>query len=184
METHPNNETTYYDVRNNMLYDTELENAKRFYYLRKTCFRGMLRYNKHGKFNIPYGKYKTINYSDLKNKDYETLLKRTEVLEKGFEYVFKNYNNSNNFMFLDPPYDSEFTDYGYCSFGKEEHKKLAECFKNTDTKCLMVIGKTKFIEELYDGYVVEEYQKNYRFKIHSGRVGNEINNMHLVIKNY
>lgn len=27
-------------------------------------------------------------------------------------------------MFLDPPYDSEFTDYGYCSFGKEEHKLL------------------------------------------------------------
>ena len=48
----------------------------------------------------------------------------------------------------------------------------------------MIIGKTKFIEELYDGYVVEEYKKNYRFKIHSGRVGNEINNMHLVIKNY
>ena len=25
-----------------------------------------------------------------------------------------------NFMFLDPPYDSEFTDYNYCSFGKED----------------------------------------------------------------
>ena len=50
------------------------------------------------------------------------------AIKSGFEYVLKNYNNSNNFMFLDPPYDSEFTDYGYCSFGKEEHKKLAECY--------------------------------------------------------
>jgi len=48
---------------------------------------------------------------------------------KIFSYIFENYNNSNNFMFLDPPYDSEFTNYGYCSFGKDEHKSLAECFK-------------------------------------------------------
>jgi DNA adenine methylase len=33
----------------------------------------MLRYNSNGGFNIPYGKYKTINYEDLKNKEYENL---------------------------------------------------------------------------------------------------------------
>jgi DNA adenine methylase len=66
----------------------------------------MLRYNKNSKFNIPFGRYKTINYNDLKNKD--------------FEYIFENYNDENNFIFLDPPYDSEFTDYGYCQFGKNK----------------------------------------------------------------
>lgn len=55
MESHPNDETTYYQVRDKMDYSIPIENAKRFYYLRKTCFRGMLRYNKDGKFNIPYG---------------------------------------------------------------------------------------------------------------------------------
>ena len=84
-------------------------------------------------------------------------------------------------MFLDPPYDSEFTDYGYCSFGKEEHEKLAECFKNTKIKCLMIIGKTDFISNLYKDYIVDEYDKKYRFKLHSGRVGNEINTKHLII---
>ena len=72
-------------------------------------------------------------------------------------------------MFLDPPYDSEFTNYGYCSFGKEEHTKLADYFKNTDIKCLMIIGKTPFIEELYKDYV-GEYDKKYRFKLHSTMV--------------
>lgn len=184
MEQHPNEEEVYYDIRNNMNTDTVEENAKRFYYLRKTCFRGMMRYNKDGKFNIPFGRYKTLNYEDLKNKEYEKLLKRTTVLNESFEYIFKNYNDNTNFMFLDPPYDSEFTDYGYCSFGKDEQRKLAEYFKNTDIKCLMVIGKTDFIEELYEDYIVEEYEKKYKFKIHSGRVGDEINNKHLVIKNY
>ena len=87
-------------------------------------------------------------------------------------------------MFLDPPYDSEFTDYGYCKFGKEEHKKLADLFKSTSIKCLLVIGKTDFIVSLYKDYIVDEYDKKYRFKLHSGRVGDEINTKHLIIKNY
>lgn len=183
MNHHKNDEETYYKVRS---YDNSkvLDNAKRFYYLRKTCFRGMLRYNKKGKFNIPYGRYKNYNYEDLKNKEYEKLLKRTDILNGSFENVFEKYNSSDNFMFLDPPYDSEFTDYGYCMFGKEEQKKLAQCFKNTKIKCLMIIGKTSFIQELYKDYIVDEYDKKYRFKLHSGRVGDEINTKHLVIKNY
>lgn len=184
MEQTPNDDTTYYKVRDEMVISNSLDNAKRFYYQRKTCFRGMLRYNKNGKFNIPFGRYKTINYSELQNKDYETLLARTSVLRKSFEYVFENYNDENNFMFLDPPYDSEFTDYGYCQFGKREQETLAKCFKETKIKCLMVIGKTKFIEDLYKDYIVDEYDKKYRFKLYDGRVGDEINTKHLVIKNF
>jgi DNA adenine methylase len=183
MEEHPNESDTYYEVRN-MKPSSPIENAKRFYYLRKTCFRGMLRYNKKGEFNIPFGKYKTINYSDLKNKEYEDVFQTTTIKNAGFETIFREYNNENNFMFLDPPYDSEFTDYGYCKFGKEEHIKLAALFKETKIKCLMVIGKTPFIEELYKDYIVEEYDKKYKFKLYEGRIGSEIDAKHLVIKNY
>jgi len=52
-----------------------------------------------GKFNIPFRKYKTINYKDLKNNQYEKLLKKTEIFNKSFEYVFFKYNDKNNFMF-------------------------------------------------------------------------------------
>ena len=184
MKEHPNEPEVYYNVRDKMEIKSDLDRAKRFYYQRKTCFRGMLRYNKQGKFNIPFGRYKTCNYEDLKNKNYETLLTNTDILNTGFEEIFSKYNDEHNFMFLDPPYDSEFTDYGYCKFGKEEHIKLAECFKKTKNKCLMVIGKTDFIVDLYKDYIVDEYDKKYKFKIHSNRVGNEINTIHLVIKNY
>jgi DNA adenine methylase len=180
----PNDEATYYNVRDVMEIQSELDIAKRFYYQRKTCFRGMLRYNKDNKFNIPYGRYKTINYTELLNKEYETLLHRTEIYNSKFEVIFEKYNDEKNFMFLDPPYDSEFTDYGYCKFDKEEHIKLANLFKSTKIKCLMIIGKTKFIEELYDGYIVEEYDKKYKFKLYNNRIGDEINTKHLVIKNY
>lgn len=183
MSKHPNEEETYYKVRS---YKPEnvLENAQRFYYLRKTCFRGMLRYNNKGEFNIPFGRYKTYNFDDILNPQYEELLKNTEIYNTSFEEIFDNYNSTENFMFLDPPYDSEFTDYGYCSFGRDEQIKLANCFKQTEIRCLMIIGKTPFIEELYKDYIVDEYDKKYRFKLHSGRIGDEINTKHLIIKNY
>ena len=184
MINNPNDEETYYNIRDEMVICDALDNAKRFYYQRKTCFRGMSRYNKQGKFNIPFGRYKSINYSELENVEYATLLSKTEVLHKSFEYIFENYNDETNFMFLDPPYDSEFTDYGYCQFGKEEQIKLAKLFKETKIKCLMIIGKTKFIEELYKDYIVDEYEKKYKFKLYAGRVGSEINTKHLIIKNY
>lgn len=184
MKDNKNTEDNYYKIRDDMEIKTSLDNAKRFFYLRKTCYRGMLRYNKNGKFNIPFGRYKTYNYDILLDKNYEKILKTTEIYNKGFEYIFKNYNDNKNFMFLDPPYDSEFTDYGYCSFGKKEHKKLAKYFKKTKIRCLMIIGKTKFIKNLYKDYIVDEYDKKYRFKLHSNRIGDEIDNKHLIIKNY
>jgi DNA adenine methylase len=184
MANNPNDEETYYKVRDEMSINEELDSAKQFYYQRKTCFRGMLRYNKQGKFNIPFGRYKSINYEDLKNKAYEELLSRTEILNEGFEKLFDKYDDENNFMFLDPPYDSKFTDYGYCEFAKKEQERLADCFKKTKIKCLMIIGKTKFIEDLYKDFIVGEYDKKYKFKLYDNRVGNEINTKHLIIKNY
>jgi len=183
MKENPNNEETYYNVRKNQA-NSVLCNAKKFYYLRKTCFRGMLRYNKKGEFNTAFGRYKNFNFEEIKDKNYEELLGRTEIYNKSFEYIFEKYNDKNNFMFLDPPYDSEFTNYGYCAFGKEEQEKLAKCFKQTKIKCLMIIGKTPLIQKLYQDYIVDEYDKKYRFKLHSGRIGDEINTKHLIIKNY
>ena len=184
MKENKNDSETYYKIRDSFKINCDLDSAKRFYYQRKTCFRGMMRYNKSGKFNIPFGRYKTINFDELLDPRYYQLLKRTEIFNKPFSFIFENYNDEGNFCFLDPPYDCEFTDYGYCKFNKEAHIELANYFKTTKIRCLMVIGKTDFISELYSGYIVDEYSKNYKFKLHSGRVGDEINKIHLVIKNY
>lgn len=182
MNEHPNEEAEYYRVRDEFNPVTETDAACKFYYERKTCYRGMLRYNKKGKFNIPFGRYKKVEVGNLAT--YEPLLQRTTILCAPFETVFAQYNDPENFVFLDPPYDSVFTDYGYCSFTKEHHQRLAECFKTTRNKCLMVIGKTDFIVDLYRDYIVDEFDKKYAFKLHSGRVGNEINTKHLIIMNY
>ena len=182
MTRHDNNEEIYLQIRDNMEINSPLDKAKRFYYLRKTCFRGMSVYDKNGNFNVSFNYRGKCNFTNLKNEKYVDILKNTIILNSGFEYVFENYNDSNNFMFLDPPYDCKITNYGYCAFGKEEHRKLAECFKTTNIRCLLVIGKTDFIEELYDGYIVEEYGKIYDFNAIEDIKKKEI--IHLIIKNF
>jgi DNA adenine methylase len=162
----------------------DIDKAAQFYYLRKTCFRGMLRYNANGGFNVPWGKYKTVNFNELKNEKYSDLLSRTDIMLGDYTKVFEKYNSEDNFYFIDQPYDSVFNDYGFDNFDRQKQVELCNLFKETSNKCLMIVGGSDFIRELYDGYIKFEYPKNYAFKIHSGRIGNEINVNHLVITNY
>ena len=176
-------EEDYYKVRK-YFPTNDVERAAKFFYLRKTCFRGMLRYNSSGEFNIPWGRYKSIDFTDILDKKYEELLKRTNIWFGSYKDVFEIYNSPDNFVFLDPPYDSEFSNYGFDDFTKQSQIELSEIFKSTKNKCMLVISETPLIKELYSGYIVHSYPKKYAFKIYAGRIGDEINKNHLVITNY
>jgi len=176
-------ESDYYKVRTYQPTDN-VEKAAKFYYLRKTCFRGMLRYNSKGEFNIPWGKYKNVDFTDIVDEKYVKLLERTEIYCKSYKEIFKNYNSPDNFVFLDPPYDSEFSNYGYDDFTRNSQIELSEIFKSTKNKCMLIISETPLIEELYSDYIRYKYPKKYAFKLYYGRIGDEINKNHLIITNY
>ena len=163
---------------------SDIDRAAQFIYLRKTCFRGMIRYNSDGKFNIPWGKYKSANFDELINPRYTSLLERTTIFQSDYNQLFDDYNQQDNFFFIDQPYDSAFNDYGGDNFTRENQIQLFERFSTTKSKCMMVVGGSEFIRNLYQDYIVREYPKNYSFKIYAGRVGDEINVNHLVITNY
>lgn len=162
----------------------DVELAAKFIYLRRSCYRGMIRYNNNGGFNVPWGRYKTLNFNDLINPEYTNLFKRTKIMNGDYKLVFDMYDGPENFYFIDQPYDSTFNDYGGDNFNRENQLELFEKFSNTHAKCLMIVGGSDFIRELYSDYIKFEYPKQYAFKIHSGRIGNEINVNHLVITNY
>jgi DNA adenine methylase len=164
--------------------ENDIERAARFIYLRRSCYRGMIRYNQNGGFNVPWGRYKTLNFNDIIEPDYTELLSNTEIMEGDYKLVFEKYNNPNDFYFIDQPYDSTFNDYGGDSFSRKDQIDLFDKFSTTKSKCLMVVGGSEFIRELYGDYIKFEYPKKYAFKIHSGRIGDEININHLVITNY
>lgn len=142
----------------------------------------MLRFNSKGEFNVPFGRYKNFN-TNLVSKAHETLLKRTEITNKDYTEIF-SICSSDDFVFLDPPYDCIFTDYGnidHTDFSEDSHIKLAQDFRNLSAKAMMVIGKTKLTEQLYRPYIKSEYFKKYSVNI---RNRFKAESVHLIITNY
>ena len=179
------NESFYYMLRDmfNGLRKKEYSDAALYYFINKTAYSGMIRYNSKGEFNVPYGRYPALN-TQLVTKSHNSLLQRAEIYNKDFEDIF-NMTSADDFMFLDPPYDCVFSDYGNeeykNGFTEDDHRRLAQAFKNLSCKTLMIIGRTKLTEELYDGYIVEEYDKNYAVNIR-----NRFKSVakHIVVANY
>lgn len=179
----------------NMLNKGELElskeeNTANFYFVREYCYGSMFRYNKNGDFNIPYGgmsynKKKFIDKIDklFSNKTFN-LLKTANISNQDFE-DFLNDNNftKDDFIFFDPPYDTEFSCYDTNTFTLEDQKRLAECIYNLEAKFIFIIKKTDFIWDLYnnkEGIYIEIFDKTYSYNV---RGRNERDVEHLIIHN-
>ena len=175
----------YYEARieyNKLLKNNiySVETAAYFIFLNKHGFNGLYRVNKKGEFNVPYGRYKNFNTNLITNKHYE-LLKNTEIYNLDYAKIFEM-ATPNDIMFLDPPYDCVFNDYGNDDgFNEEDQRRLAEEYKNLNTRALMIVAKTPLTEELYSKFIVEEYDKNYAVNIRN-RFKSEAK--HIIIKNY
>lgn len=188
---HPNdrvedkNEAYYYSLRNmfNNLSAKCYSDALLYYFINKTAYSGMIRYNAKGEFNVPYGRYQHLN-TDKVTAAHSRLLQRAEIMNTDYSEVF-NLCNSDNFVFLDPPYDCVFSDYGNeeykDGFNEDSHRKLAQDFANLPCKALMVIGETPLTEELYGNNIVDEYDKSYAVNIRN-RFKAEAK--HIIVCNY
>jgi DNA adenine methylase len=163
------NEKLYYQLRDmfNDISEKKYSNALLYFFINKTAYSGMIRYNSKGEFNVPFGRYKNLNTSLLK-KEHSELLVNAEIYNTDYKNIF-NIAKTDDFMFLDPPYDCVFSNYGneeYKSgFNDECHINLAEDFKNLNCKALLVIGKTPLTEELYKDMVIGQYTKKYSVNI-------------------
>jgi len=182
------------DVYNNPKEYNNLSKPRKvaiYLFIREYCFSSMFRYNKEGKFNVPYG---GVSYNKkslrtkkeyLKTKGLRDLLRRTELCNKDFYDFVRRLNiDTNDFMFLDPPYDTTFSEYDQNSFDAEDQRRLANYLIN-ECKCkfMLVIKKTEFIEILYrdKGLTIIEESKNY-FVSFKNRNKKDVK--HLIIMNY
>lgn len=179
------NEALYYQMRDafNHKIDTEYLESVVYFFINKTAYSGMIRYNANGEYNVPFGRYKNFN-TKLITEEHFKLLQNAEIYNYDYSRVFDMADND-DFIFLDPPYDCIFSDYGNENykegFGEEEHRRLANDFKNLPCKALLVIGKTKLTEELYGNYIVEEYDKSYAVNI---RNRFKADAKHIIVTNY
>lgn len=179
----------YNSYRLNPPADKELYAAV-FYFIRNYCYASMFRFNKLSEFNVPYG---GISYNDnnLTNKiDYiycdknKNKYRLSNITNLDFESFLKNQQyTENDFIFLDPPYDTEFSDYAENVFNKDDQVRLAETMLGTKVKWMMVTKYTPFIESLYDkeGINIERFAKKYQVSFQNR---NDQDVFHLIIKNY
>lgn len=178
------NEELFYEIRQEYNYPSgKWLPGTVYFFINKTAYSGMIRFNRKGEFNVPFGRYKNLN-TDLITENHHRLFKNATILNEDYEKIFEKATEQ-DFMFLDPPYDCVFSDYGNevftGDFDEKEHERLAENFKNLKCKALMVISKTNLTTRLYKDYIVEEYDKNYSVNIRN-RFKNEA--VHYIIQNY
>ena len=179
------NEALYYRIRDmyNGKIPAEYLDGVLYFFINKTAYSGMIRFNSNGEYNVPFGRYPNLN-TKLITQEHSQLLQRAEVLQEDYSVVFER-AQADDFMFLDPPYDCVFNDYGNIDmmngFDEEEHRRLAADFRNLSCRALMVIGKTPLTEELYGKFIKDEYCKNYAVNIRN-RFKNDAK--HIVVMNY
>lgn len=162
-----------------------------YFFIREYCYSSMFRFNPKGEFNVPYGgisyNKKTLidkrQYFD--DKDLKKHLKNTIIEEQDF-YAFVNdlALTRDDFMFLDPPYDTAFSEYDKNQFSQRDQERLADYLINhCSSKFLLIIKKTDFIYNLYcnRGLNICEIEKKYSVNFMER---NDKDVVHLIIKNY
>jgi DNA adenine methylase len=95
--------------------------AELFYYLNRTAYNGLCRFNRKGEFNVPFGRHERINYI----RDfgaYRAVLSPWQFLSGDFEKLALN---EDDFIYADPPYDVPFRQYARDGFEWHEQERLA-----------------------------------------------------------
>lgn len=142
-----------------------VETAAWTIYLNKTCFNGLWRENKKGKFNVPFAG----NKNPLVHVDEENLwavslaLQHTETRVTDFRYIQPK---RGDFVYFDPPYaplnaTSDFTSYTAEGFGARDQVRLRDFaleLKDRGVYVLISNSSAELIRDLYATFEVIEVQ--------------------------
>jgi DNA adenine methylase len=162
-----------------------------FLFIRNFAYSGMFRYNSSGDFNVPFGgigynkknfskKIAYLNSEPLKDRLHDTVIECLDFEE----FLNRHEPSADDFIFLDPPYDSEFSTYAKNVFNQDDHRRLANCLiNNCRAKWMLIIKNTEFISSLYlnKGLSVIFFDKTYLVSFMNR---NDKNAEHLLIANY
>jgi DNA adenine methylase len=151
-------------------------------YLNKTCFNGLYRVNKSGKFNVPMGSYKdpTLFEEDVLRNDSQVLqgvtlyqhpFDQTPIVREAFYY-------------LDPPYHKTYDGYNGSGFDDAEHMRLAQLCREINTAgayFMLSNSDTEFVRTLYNGFTIEQISASRSVSCKGHQRGKE---NELLIRNY
>ena len=148
----------------------EIDNTTLFIFLNRTCFNGLYRVNKAGKFNVPFGKYTAPTICDSATIYADSkLLQKVDIMTGDFEQTFAKIEG-NTFFYFDPPYrplsnTSSFNDYTKEDFNDNSQIRLKLfCdrlnenginFMLSNSDCLGKDGTDRFFDDLFIDYSIE-----------------------------
>jgi DNA adenine methylase len=162
---HRHEKEHYYKVREQIPWElSRAERAARMIFLNRTCFNGLYRLNRQGRFNVPMGSYKNPKICPA-----DRLLAASAALQgarlehRSFEKVL-DHARAGDFAYFDPPYfplspTSSFTSYDQEGFRKKEQEKLAEVMSELDRRGVLVMQSNSdcgYIRNLYQGFKMRE----------------------------
>lgn len=143
-----------------------VERAAQFFLLNRLCFNGLYRVNSRTEFNVPFGKYRTVNFGSAESLRAASRVLQRTVVQRGDFAVSTAFADERTLVYLDPPYrpitpTSSFTTYARQAFGDAEQLRLAAHFRALTRQGSFVMlsnsdpftatGDT-FFEELYAGF--------------------------------
>ena len=174
----------------------DYEKCADFIFLNKTCFNGLYRVNKDGKFNVPHGKYKNPLICDKENLQLcANLLQKTEISFGDYKQVLKNADNK-TLVYFDPRYrplieNNSFVSYDKSGFDDEDQIRLADNFKELNKKgCLLMLSNSdpknsnendNFFDDLYKGFEIERVYAKRMINCQADKRGNITE---IVVRNY
>ena len=149
-------QTYYYQVRESS-YDTESEKAARFLYLNRTCFNGMYRVNKEGKFNVPIGTKNNCIYDIDLFDEYAQILKAANIFTDDFEKTIAKAQKG-DLIFADPPYAVQKKQDGFIKYNDQlftwnDQERLFICLNEAKKRGAIIVLTNVNCEEIREMYI-------------------------------
>lgn len=145
------NAETYYRLRE-FKPVTTLDGAAKFLMLNSTCFNGVYRVNRSGKFNVPYGDRTEKHYPDLQQlHDVHRAFLNADFAVSDFRKIIAKAKKGDVIM-ADPPYFETFTGYDKGKFTLDDQKDLALWLKHAADKGATVVATNSDFPEVRELY--------------------------------
>ena len=130
----------YYEVRNRFNSD---KNSLDFLFLSRSCFNGMMRFNRKGGYNVPFCKKPNRFAKSLITKITNQVENISQIIENG-DYTFKLQEfeetlreiKPDDLVYSDPPYIGRHVDY-FDSWSEDEEIILKDGLNNSNAKFIL-----------------------------------------------
>lgn len=153
-----NDSERYYRIRADFNDSTSpLTRGPLFLYLNRHGYNGLCRYNRGGKFNVPFGRYKKPYFPETEIRAFAEKAQRAVFICANYHETLTHVRQD-DVVYCDPPYfaaTNEFTAYHTSSFSREEHGQLAGALRELAVKGVKVVASNSDLDqvhELYSGF--------------------------------